>query len=112
MKESQAEMLDRVNQMASGSETWDLSDNDLEALRYVLSELRTVRGLSAQLDAACARLTRLDGFDMAAVLALDRYDLDKPSGTICAFSKGRFVSRAEVLALLDRTGTVRGVEVQ
>ena len=36
-KESNEEKLSRVREMASGSETWDLSRNDLAALKYVLS---------------------------------------------------------------------------
>lgn len=34
--QSEQEMLSRVESMASGSQTWDLSKNDLEALKYVL----------------------------------------------------------------------------
>ncbi len=34
--ETPEEMLSRVELMASGSQTWDLSKNDIEALKYVL----------------------------------------------------------------------------
>lgn len=36
MSESPKEMMGRVRAMAAGGETWDLSDNDLAALRHVL----------------------------------------------------------------------------
>jgi hypothetical protein len=55
-----------------------------------------------RLDVACARLSRLGGFDLASIRALDRYDLDAASGSICAFSEGRFLSRAAVMALLNK----------
>lgn len=32
------DMVSRVESMASGSATWDLSDNDLKALKFVLEE--------------------------------------------------------------------------
>jgi len=40
MAESNEEKLSRVREMASGSETWDLSRNDIAALKYVLSLVR------------------------------------------------------------------------
>ena len=39
MSESSEEKLNRVRLMASGDPTWDLSPNDVEALRYLLTEL-------------------------------------------------------------------------
>lgn len=36
--ESNADMLNRVCLMAEGSETWDLSDKDMRALKHVLAE--------------------------------------------------------------------------
>lgn len=52
-----------------------------------------------ELVAACARLARLNRFDMAFAKTLPRFDLDERSGAICEFSEGRFVSRAAMLAL-------------
>ena len=40
MSESFEDKLSRVEQMASGSETWDLSDNDIAALKAVLADRR------------------------------------------------------------------------
>lgn len=37
MSESNNDKLRRVVQMATGSPTWDLSDNDIAALQYVLN---------------------------------------------------------------------------
>lgn len=39
MGESDADKLSRVRMMASGSETWDLSRNDVAALKHVLTAL-------------------------------------------------------------------------
>lgn len=39
MAESDADKLSRVRLMASGSDTWDLSSNDIAALKYVLVSL-------------------------------------------------------------------------
>jgi hypothetical protein len=55
MTESPDKMLARVRQMAGGSPTWDLSPNDLAALRHVLSIIDAItadRGYSAELDDA------------------------------------------------------------
>lgn len=38
MSESHADRIARVEAMAAGGETWDLSDNDIAALRTVLSD--------------------------------------------------------------------------
>lgn len=38
MAESFEEQLDRVKSMASGSATWDLSHNDIAALKVLLAE--------------------------------------------------------------------------
>lgn len=38
MPEYHNEQISRVNQMANGGDTWDLSDNDMAALRTVLDE--------------------------------------------------------------------------
>ena len=38
MSESLPEQIARVHQMAKGDPTWDLSENDLAALRTVLAE--------------------------------------------------------------------------
>lgn len=45
--ETPDEMLARVESMASGSETWDLSDADLDALRFLLKHLGVVTGATA-----------------------------------------------------------------
>jgi cell division septum initiation protein DivIVA len=65
MAESYEDQLARVRAMATGAGTWDLSDNDLAALRAVLSGLaatererdshrQRVHELKEQLDAALA----------------------------------------------------------
>lgn len=40
MAESFEDQLSRVEQMATGDPTWDLSDNDIAALQAVLSDRR------------------------------------------------------------------------
>ena len=51
MAESKAEMLDRVRMMANDDgETWDLSDNDHDALRHVLARLEAAGWDTARLD--------------------------------------------------------------
>jgi len=43
MSESFAEQLERVQLMASGDHKWDLSDNDMAALRALLDEVEKLR---------------------------------------------------------------------
>jgi len=49
MSESPADKLSRVRQMSTGDPTWDLSKNDLQALRYVVASVDSLR-------AACDKL--------------------------------------------------------
>lgn len=74
------EHFKRVELMATGNPTWDLSDNDLDALQAVVDH---VRELTAQLrarDAACAatlaELERLRG-ELAAIRDVVDDDSDK-----------------------------------
>lgn len=48
--ESENEMLSRVRLMAAGDHTWDLSDNDCTALKYVLGQAACYRECSAERD--------------------------------------------------------------
>ena len=42
-EESSADKVGRVKGMASGSQTWDLSEKDIAALKYVLEALENSR---------------------------------------------------------------------
>ena len=55
--ETFAEQVERVEGMAAGDPTWDLSDNDQAALKAVLDELARLRELVAEQlqDVAAAR---------------------------------------------------------
>ncbi len=44
------EHLSRLEMMAGGSPKWDLSPNDIEALRYALDRIRDLGGLTAERD--------------------------------------------------------------
>ncbi len=48
--ESEREMLSRVESMASGSQTWDLSKNDIEALKYVLKSRAEMEAYIKRID--------------------------------------------------------------
>ena len=67
MAESDADKMSRVRMMASGSETWDLSRNDVAALKHVL----------VSLDAAESALSAVarERDEMATALAAANEDL-------------------------------------
>lgn len=57
--EDQRNMLSRVRLMAEGNPAWDLSDNDIEALKYVLGEAAKYRESTAERDQLRAEVERL-----------------------------------------------------
>jgi len=57
-EESRAERLQRVQQMADGGETWDLSENDRAALTTLLIDREQAIGIATELRQACT--TALD----------------------------------------------------
>jgi hypothetical protein len=64
LAQARAEQFDRVELMASGHESWDLSQNDLAALRMVLAEVAQLRALLAEIDDQ-------DGYHLSANLLAD-----------------------------------------
>lgn len=62
LSESYEEQLSRVRLMASGSETWDLSENDTTALRAVLDRLDSAEKLREERDEmlGCLRLVQYE----------------------------------------------------
>ena len=54
MPESSDEMLDRVRLMADGDPKWDLSDNDVAALKYVLGQAALYHETAKERDDAIA----------------------------------------------------------
>lgn len=63
--------LERVELMASGSPTWDLSEKDIAALRALLARLRAAE---AERDEARAALVKMEEEYRAAVEALETYE--------------------------------------
>lgn len=77
MSENYKEMMARVRAMASGDPTWDLSENDLAALRHVLhmhDAHKAVAGDYVRDLTACAEAAGLQYADtpMAIVAAIRR----------------------------------------
>lgn len=48
MSETNEEKLDRVRLMAGGDPTWDLSSNDLAALKHVMAELDRLQAIERE----------------------------------------------------------------
>jgi len=95
-EESPTEMRDRVRAMAAGSATWDLSDADLEALRWVLTELGV---LTLERDAAREALREvLEEYEDA----LSQLDAD------ASWYRAKHALTAEELSEIRRRGGIDG----
>ena len=59
MSESAADKFIRVQMMASDDDTWDLSDNDVAALQYVVERITALEAENRELRAALNWATRV-----------------------------------------------------
>jgi hypothetical protein len=111
MSESDDDKLARVRLMAKGDPTWDLSPNDLAALKYVLAQLAAAqaceRKLRSKLSDVCeagAHVARMwDGWDT------NRFNGDDMTRAIedelvPAVSDGRCANEDEASEPVQRVG--------
>jgi hypothetical protein len=72
MGESYDEQLERVRMMAEGDDTWDLSSNDLAALKAVLSALAAVAAERDEAQSDLARAIDLEWLTKAKAALVER----------------------------------------